>query len=216
MSFFKKKEKMVPCLKCGQNNPENSTFCNFCGASLSDQQDTQAKVQEVKEITDDLKDKRGFWSKVIPGYRGYKKRELRRESDKLLRDYLVKTLTNTKSTLNGIQEEIASEVPAALKTSEDLLTELDTFLRKIRNADYGYSGIFDSIKIKVDHLDKLLEFDQGIVEVVLEIEDNVKRFNDDPTNDTHSKIKELRNMIRQAIKLYSQREDFMVGFSVEK
>jgi uncharacterized membrane protein YvbJ len=72
MSFFKKKEKMVPCLKCGQNNPENSTFCNFCGASLSDQQDTQAKVQEVKEITDDLKDKRGFWSKVIPGYRGYK------------------------------------------------------------------------------------------------------------------------------------------------
>jgi uncharacterized protein YoxC len=128
----------------------------------------------------------------------------------------VKTLTNTKSTLNGIQEEIASEVPAALKTSEDLLTELDTFLRKIRNADYGYSGIFDSIKIKVDHLDKLLEFDQGIVEVVLEIEDNVKRFNDDPTNDTHSKIKELRNMIRQAIKLYSQREDFMVGFSVEK
>jgi hypothetical protein len=216
MSFFKKKEKMVSCPKCGQSNPENSTFCNYCGANISDQQDTQKKVKEVKEITDDLKDKRGFWSRVIPGYRGYKKKELRRESDKLLRDYLVKKLSNTKNMLNGIQETLASEVPTALKTSEDLLTELDTFLRKIRNADYGYSGVFDSFKVKLDQLEKLLEFDQGIVELVMEIDKQMKGFKDNPTDDTQGKINQFRDMIKQAIKYYSQREDFMIGFSVEQ
>nr|MDO8114251.1 zinc-ribbon domain-containing protein [Candidatus Sigynarchaeota archaeon] len=126
--FFKKKEKPVPkfkCAKCGSENPMDAKFCLSCGAGLGEQKTVQSKVAEATAITEDFKDKGGFWAKIIPGYHGYKKKEIRRESDRLMRDHLVKQMTNTKNELDAIAEEAATSNPDLVMKIEDMRTELD-------------------------------------------------------------------------------------------
>lgn len=211
--FFKKKEKAVPkfkCSKCGAENPMDAKFCLSCGAGLGEQKAVQGKVAEATEITEDFKDKGGFWAKIIPGYHGYKKKEIRRESDRLLRDHLVKQMTNTKNELDAIAEEAASSKPDLVMKIEDMRTELDTFLRKIQHADYGYAGLFGSDKIKENELDKLIEFDRSIVEVVMELQNDMKKLTADTTE---AGIKDLRSKIKQSIQYYGQRDEFIRGWT---
>ena len=45
---------------------------------------------------------------VVPGYKGYKQKELRREADKLLRDTLVSRLRTVKRQLDALQQDLIS------------------------------------------------------------------------------------------------------------
>ncbi len=115
--FWKKKEKEVPgvkCAKCGSENPAEAKFCLGCGANMEEQKSMKAKTDEATEITEDFKDKGGFWAKIIPGYHGYKKKEIRREADKLLRDHLVNRLAEAKKDINSIMEEAVESQPDIL------------------------------------------------------------------------------------------------------
>jgi len=42
----------------------------------------------------------------------------------------------------------------------------DRVVAKLRTASYGYSGFFDAVKIREAELDRMLEFDWGLVEAV--------------------------------------------------
>jgi len=210
-----KKEKKAPaikCAKCGVDNPVDAKFCLSCGASMAEQKQVQKKTAEAKQITDDFLDKGGFWAKIIPGYHGYKKKELRRESDRLLRDHLVKQLTNVKHDLTGIEDDAASSAPELLKKLEDLLTELDTFLRKIQHAGYGFGETFGTDKVRELELDKLIEFDRSVVETVLSLQKGIKELGANLGEDAIDKVKEIRGFIKDAILYYSQREDFIKGW----
>lgn len=213
--FFKKKDKKAPgvsCSKCGGENPTDARFCLNCGADMTAQKKVQGTVAEATQITEDFKDKGGFWAKIIPGYHGYKKKEIRREADKLLRDYLVKQLANAKGVLGEIQEEAASDAPGVLSKLEDMLTELDTFSRKIQHADYGFGSMFGSDKVKENELDKLIDFDRQVVGVVIELANALKAFASD-ISDAEDKTKEVRRMIKDATRFYAQRDQFIQGWT---
>ncbi|MHA1793801.1 MAG: zinc ribbon domain-containing protein [Promethearchaeota archaeon] len=218
LMFWKKKEKNEPkikCQKCGAENPLDAKFCLSCGANLEEQKQISKKVKEATDITEDFKDKGGFWAKIIPGYHGYKKKEVRRESDKLLRNHLVSILDRVKNKLSEIQEEVAEDAPDVLGKTEDMLTELDTLLRKIQHADYGYGALFGTTKIKENELDRLLEFDRSMVETVMELDSAMKEFAENPTEETQEKVKALRKMIKKARNFYEQRDEFIVGWTPE-
>ncbi|MFX0100103.1 MAG: hypothetical protein ACFFCS_11025 [Candidatus Hodarchaeota archaeon] len=209
----KKKEPQIKCSKCGGENPEDADFCMDCGANLQDQKRVQEKVDEATDITEDFKDKGGFWAKWVPGYRGYKRKEIRRESDKILRDHLVTKLKLVKTSLNDLQEEAAEDVPEILAKLEDMRTELDTFTKKIDHADYGMGAMFGAQKIKINELDSLIEFDRGMVEKVMEIEEAIKALADDLSDDPETKVKEIRKMIKAHQKIYEQRDEFITGWT---
>jgi hypothetical protein len=213
--FFKKKEKKAPmfkCAKCGSENPMDAKFCLSCGAGLGDQKAVQSKVDEATQITDEFKDKGGFWAKIIPGYHGYKKKEIRRESDKLLRDHLVKLLQGVKKDLTTIQEDAVSSAADLVPKLEDMLTELDTFLKKITHADYGFAGMFGSDKIKEPELDKLIEFDRSVIETVMSLQTGMKELGDTIAEDGAEKVKQMRAFIKDAIKYYAQRDEYIRGW----
>ncbi|MHA1679768.1 MAG: hypothetical protein ACTSUE_02090 [Promethearchaeota archaeon] len=214
--FWKKKDKESSggrtCRACGASNPKDAKFCLDCGASMAE----QAKVDEATQITEDFKGKGGFWAKWVPGYHGYKQKEIRRESDKLLRVHLVKVLNRVKDNLTSLQEEAAEDAPAILAKTEDMLVELDTFIRKIEHADYGYGAMFGTNKIKKNELDKLIEFDRSMVEIVADLDNGIKALADDLSEDPEGKIKDLRKFIKNAIKIYGQRDEYIVGWSVDE
>ncbi|OLS12642.1 MAG: hypothetical protein RBG13Loki_3721 [Promethearchaeota archaeon CR_4] len=213
----------VNCMKCGADTPAEAKFCMSCGASMTEQKKQMSKAtdaaklskktEEATRITEEVKGKGGFWQKIIPGYHGYKQKEMRRESDKLLRDHLVKQISMTKKELTSIQEDAVDSAPSFLTKLEDMLTELDTFQRTIQHADYGFGGMFDAVKVKENELDKLLDFDKQVVETVMNLDNQIKELKDNLGEGGVDKIKAVRSSIKNAIKYYGQRSEYLKGWT---
>ncbi len=103
----------------------------------------------------------------VPAYRGYKERELRRESDRLIRMEIVNRL---KAAKNILRRKFASPAEIRKLSDEDvyafeaLLTRLDKVTQRIDKAVAGYAGIFDTIKVKEDKLDTIIQHDLNLIE----------------------------------------------------
>jgi hypothetical protein len=100
----------------------------------------------------------------IPGYKGYKEKEMRREADSLLRQHLAATLAGQLSRAEGMAKQMLTG--PGLSHLNDLNsgnTRLQTFIDKVKTAAQGYSGFFDAIKVKEDELDRLYEFDNQML-----------------------------------------------------
>jgi len=101
----------------------------------------------------------------LPGYKGYKDKELRREADKLLRLHLARGFEEQLSRLNGIQLELTNRGRlASLVTLERCVMKLQMLIDRIKSASYGYAGLFDAVKVKEDSLDALYNFDSQLEE----------------------------------------------------
>jgi hypothetical protein len=106
----------------------------------------------------------------IPGYNGYKEKEMRREADSLLREHLANQL---KEQLTRA-EDVASQMltgPGLSQLSEmgKGNTRLQTLIDKVKTAAQGYAGFFDAVRVKEDELDALYQFDQNMLMQVGEI-----------------------------------------------
>ncbi|MGD0329061.1 MAG: hypothetical protein ABSB40_01285 [Nitrososphaeria archaeon] len=116
-----------------------------------------------------IKGEQGFLEKImsyIPGYHGYKEKELRRETDKLVREFSVQKLKEAKIALNEAIREVSDSGNAgAFQYSNRAMAVLDRVTNKIEHADYGYSGFFDAIKVRENKLDKLIEFDYTLIDL---------------------------------------------------
>jgi hypothetical protein len=116
----------------------------------------EERIQEDKNWLERLLGK-------IPGVKGYKEKETRREADKLQRSYVGERLDGCLGKLDTLKLDL-------IKVSGmDALGEVDTSMRKLRTvrdrvqfADYGYSGMMDPVKVGVAKLDELMAFDKSL------------------------------------------------------
>ncbi len=109
----------------------------------------------------------------VPGYKGYKDKELRREADKIQRLYVAGRLEASHLKLDEVQLALTR------RGNLENLGIIDTTIRRLRTlrdrvqfADYGYAGLFDATKVGQPKLDELYQFDlqlqkeaQGIEEL---------------------------------------------------
>jgi hypothetical protein len=106
----------------------------------------------------------------IPGFKGYLEREMRREVDKMQRDWLAGQVDRARQ---GVQAKVRDWARAGALGNLDLAASLEKLLdrigNRIRHADYGYTGFFDAVKIWEDELDKLYEFDLALSDKVEEL-----------------------------------------------
>jgi len=99
----------------------------------------------------------------IPGFDGYREREIRRAADKALRESLVAELDKVRGALNGVTRQWARAGRLTLLDDIDRLSRLMGKARdNIQFADYGYTGFFDAVKIKEEDLDRLYEHDLSL------------------------------------------------------
>ncbi|HET6899789.1 MAG TPA: hypothetical protein VFK70_15645 [Vicinamibacteria bacterium] len=103
----------------------------------------------------------------VPGFKGYRERDLRRDADRLQREHISARLEEGKKALN--------QVAAALTRGGDLdvindvetaRKRIDKVANRIRYAERGYSGFFDAVKVDETILAKVYAFDMGLVEDV--------------------------------------------------
>src|SRR4030042_2416393 len=66
--------------------------------------------------------------------------------------------------LNGIQRTSASGGGLnSTLTLERAVMKLQYLIDRIKTASYGYAGLFDAIKVDEEALDRLYDFDQGLL-----------------------------------------------------
>lgn len=106
----------------------------------------------------------------IPGYHGYKEKELRREADKLLRTELATKFDDQRKRVSELQQELVSQ--AKIEFLDDLeraAMKLQHLIDRIKTASYGYAGLFDAVKVKEEQLDALYDFDTRMLDFVDEV-----------------------------------------------
>jgi hypothetical protein len=104
---------------------------------------------------------------AIPGFKGYREKELRREADKIQRDHVAARLDECKKALNDIAN--AATRGGSLDVLNDVETarkRLDKVSARIRFADRGYGGFFDAVKVDEAVLERVYQFDLALVEGV--------------------------------------------------
>ena len=109
--------------------------------------------------------------RIIPGYKGYKGKEERRDNDALFRSILA---TRIDGLLTIATSGLANlKGPAALDAAGGfgrLTKKLEMAADKVRFAARGYKGWFDMHKVHENELDKLYEFDCSLTEDVEKIQ----------------------------------------------
>ena len=114
----------------------------------------------------------------IPGFSGYLEREMRREVDKMQRDWLAERLDRTREALQRrIRDWSRSGNLANLDLASSVDKRLDRIANRIRHADYGITGFFDAVKIYEPELERLYAFDLALVD---EVEALARRTDDLP------------------------------------
>lgn len=104
---------------------------------------------------------------ALPGFKGYNEKDLRRESDKLVRNHLVLELSRVKNDVRSIFQKVVDRRCLDVLSDMDRLTaKIERLTEKINHASYGYRGFFDVVKIKEENLDNMMAFDNKLVDYV--------------------------------------------------
>lgn len=122
---------------------------------------------------------KNFFEKIldaIPGLSGYRKREDRRTTDKRLREYLALRIDNARKKISDLKLDLTNEGKlSGLDDLGRLERKLSKIADSIRFANYGYSGLFDQLKIKEEELDVLYSHDLKFVETIEELEKSISQ-----------------------------------------
>jgi hypothetical protein len=123
-----------------------------------------------KDYLEKVKGERGLLERImgyVPGYHGYKEKELRRESDRLVRMEAVNRLKAAKTVM---RRAFANPAMVQKLAGEDtyrydaLNSRMDRVTQRIDRAVAGYQGVFDAVKVKEDKLDSVLQYDVSLIE----------------------------------------------------
>lgn len=134
-----------------------------------------------KNYLERVREEMGLLEKImsyIPGYRGYKEKELRRESDRLVRMEVANKLKSAKMIF---RKKFANPLIAQMLSEEDayrfeaFLSRLDRVTQRVDRAVAGYAGIFDAVKVREDKLDVVIQHDLGLMERAESIKADVEK-----------------------------------------
>jgi len=113
----------------------------------------------------------------LPGFRGYKVREERREADRIVRDYIYRALKGTRDDLMACFQLLSNAgTPELMEPTNQLIAKFDRIVEKVNRASYGYSGFFDSVRIEAPQLDQMLAYDTQMIEAARKLADSISNF----------------------------------------
>jgi hypothetical protein len=146
----------------------------------TEKMDGETFLTEKKDVYETAKKQMRLSERImaeIPGFGGYKEKELRRESDKLIRNHLHRKLSEANSDLREVFQKLSDRRLFEVLTDMDrLVAKFDRVSEKVNHASYGYAGFFNIVKVKEENLDRMIEFDNQLVDDVDNIVNEVDTF----------------------------------------
>ncbi len=106
-------------------------------------------------------------TRIIPGIAGYQDREKRRDADKAIRSKAAEKVSRCRDLLSETMNDLSrSGGPGNLRLIGDLermVTKLDRTEDELRFVPSGYAGWFDREGISLEDLERLYEYDLGLL-----------------------------------------------------
>lgn len=180
----------------------------------------KSHLKEVRamDMRDVVADGMGGFEKLvakIPGYKGYKEKEMRREADKLLRDHIYGVLTEQRRHIEEIQGNLGIEHIENVEKIGTARRRLQTLADTVHTAAYGYSGLFDAVKVKEEELDALYAFDEDLLtqsEAIAACVDSLQAAVENGEGLTGA-IRDLTETISRLRDLYGRRKGVLTGMA---
>ena len=155
---------------------------------------------KMADYMEKSKQDRGIFEKIslyIPGYSGYRQRNMRRDIDRLVRSHVAMSIKETKTVINDLKRQVMENGDmASVKTMERISTKIDTYMKTIESAESGYSGMWETIKTNENDLDSIIEWDEKLVIGSEELKAALKEFRDRVDEGSADVKKELREIER--------------------
>jgi hypothetical protein len=171
------------------------------------QDDLTERVQSQQTKIEEMASK-------IPGYAGYKRKEQRREADRLLRHHVARQYEEQLKRLQDIQHDLSSQGRLTLMLAVDRAAiKLQLLIDRIKTASYGYSGVFDAVKVDEETLDNLYDFDRFMLAGVDEVRALLDRLGD-AVQAEGGGDSEATELVRKADALnsdFGRRQDVLLG-----
>ena len=154
----------------------------------------------------------------IPGFRGYKEKEIRRESDKLIRNHLYMKLAQARSDYKGIFQKMSDQRQLNVFADMDrVVAKFDRVAEKVSHASYGYSGFFDVVKVQEAALDRMIDFDKQLLDQVNSISTEVSAFKSEVSKQQFDNVKDRVQNLADTLDTFDEtlqkREEVMLGVS---
>ena len=178
-------------------------------------------MSEKKDLYSDVKSQMRLSERIeafIPGFRGYKEKELRRESDRLLRNQLYLKLSMVKTDVRTIAQKLADRRYLDVMTDMDrFVAKMDRVVEKVNHASYGYTGFFDAIKVKEENLDRMIDFDNKLIEYIAALSTEVDAFKTEyakgVTSNLKTRIQNVTDNLESLEEAFDKREEVILGVS---
>ena len=171
----------------------------------------------MDDLMNQAKEQMSLFERVlsgVPGIKGYKEKELRRETDKAYRNVLAKQLEDQKTRLDGVQAELAAGGQLGLLDDlERSGKKLQRLADRVRTATYGYAPLFDLVKVKEEQLDALMKFDRDMfedVERISTILDNMSTMQGLPESQWAESIRALNTTLDNLNTSFGHREEVIL------
>jgi len=168
---------------------------------------------------DRVKSQTGILEKIellVPGFHGYKEKEMRRESDKLIRNQIYQKLSDAEAQAKDIYRALVNQ--GANDTWDDtdhLLARLDRIMERINHSEYGYAGFFDSTKVKEPDLDRMMGYDMQLIQMADNVTTSIQSLKDvldnDRLQDAKGKVSEAMKVVDALENAYNGRKQIIVG-----
>jgi hypothetical protein len=122
----------------------------------------------MTDFREKVKEDRGLLKKIelaIPGFRGYRKREDLRIADRLLREELANGLGQAATAVEEARNALAKRKELdVLEDMAKLVSRINTSVSRIRHAEQGYTGISPDYRILEPELNRMYEWDLGLLD----------------------------------------------------
>ncbi len=176
-------------------------------------------MSEKKDVYSNVKGQMRLSERIaafLPGFRGYKEKELRRESDKLIRKHLYRKLSAAKSDLKLVSQKLADRRYMDVLTDVDRLNaKMDRIAEKVNHASYGYSGFFDAVKIKEENLDRMMDYDSNLIDEITSLDNEIDAFKAEissgNTGNLKDKIQSVTDKLDTLEETFDHRQEVIVG-----
>jgi len=176
-------------------------------------------LSEKKELHEKAREEMNLSERILaelPGFRGYKEKEMRRETDKLIRNHLYRKLSEAKSNLKEVFQQLSDRRLHEVFTEMDrLIMRFDRVAEKINHASYGYAGFFNVLKIQEGKLDRMIAFDSGLIDHVKETFNETMIFKGEVMKNELERVREhiqkLRSSLESLEEKFDEREETILG-----
>ena len=138
---------------------------------------------------------------LLPGYRGYKIKDLIRQDDFLVRRAVADRLEQTIRIVSEKESYIASIDPFSqqLKVMEFLVSKIRELITDIMSSQGGGADIYARWKINTEELDQIVAHDSKMINIASQIVELAKN---ERFNDIIPLLNELRNIFYDRTKLF--------------